>query len=135
MTDKLAEHLRKCTHCRRFQKSLVLAPRLWNDQPLYRPALRMLTLARIEETYRAATPRFLPFLVLALSLVAVASLVLPVWIFSEALALFIESVSIRLGLSLILAYTLGGAAAGLCTMSLAARAARSRPHATVGGVL
>jgi hypothetical protein len=135
LTEERALHLRKCTDCRTFQKGLLLAPRLWDRQPLYHPALRMRTLARIDDAFGAPTPRFLPFLVLALSLAALASLVVPVWVLSEALTLFFESVTIRLGLSLFLAYALGGAAAGLCTVSLAARAARSRPGATSGGAL
>jgi hypothetical protein len=133
--EELTRHLKQCSTCRAFHESLLLAPRLLSRQPLYSPALKVRTVARIEETEQSRTPSYVPFLTTALTLMALTSLVIPVWLLSEALSVFFASGIVRLGLSVFLAYSLGGVAAGLCTVPLTTRIARGPFNAFSGGDL
>ncbi len=127
-------HLEQCTACRMYRETVQLSGRLLSPKPLYTQGLKRRTLYRLEEIQAPKTPVLLPVFVALLATTTVISAVTPIWLLSQVLSLVFESTWVRLGLSMFLAYSMGGAAVGLWAVPLAKKAALARTSSVSGGV-
>ena len=127
-------HLTKCAACRTYWETVQGVFRLMSPNPLYTRELKRGTLSRLEEAEVQKTPVLLPVFVILLAIMTLVSAVTPIWLLSQVLSLVFESMWIRLGLAMFLAYSMGGAAVGLWAVPLAKRAALARTSSASGGV-
>ena len=127
LPDAVKTHLDRCPACALYAEGLHALPVAVEGAPLYTPALRARTLARLAGRPRRSAVLWLVPGAMALNLAA--SLLLPAFLFLPLFQPFASQRWLALGASALAAYTIGTAAAGLTLAALRFQTSKEEIHA------
>jgi len=119
--SRLADHLRGCENCRLYAEGLRLAPRLFADASLYRPALRQRSLAAIHEAHGSRDLKLGLLLAPPVIVFLLLSFLIPAYFCEQLLSSLFDSALTAWLISLAAVWTIGGTAGGICLAMLLRR--------------
>ena len=121
------DHFRDCPGCARYGQGVLARGRLFPGAPLFTPALRQKTLARVAD-HQAERPRWLaPALVPASAAGLAFSVIAPIWLLTSLLRPFLGSEWLALGFAILVSGSAGLAATALGIAALARRREEGSP--------
>jgi hypothetical protein len=125
------EHFQDCPGCARYREGVLAGSRLFPGAPLFTPALRQRTLARVADK-EAERPSWLaPALVPASAAGVAFSVIAPIWLLTSLLRPFLGSEWLALGFAILVSGSAGLAATALGLAALARRREEGFPLAPV----
>jgi hypothetical protein len=107
LSRDLSEHLGRCPGCAKYLEGLRAAPGLFQEEPLYTPALRRRTLNAVADATAARPCRLAPLVVPASALSVAMSVAAPVWLLTLLVRPLLGSEWLSLGFALALTISTG----------------------------